>query len=288
MNEIPVNIQGKLKKLQSGIYNRHTVTLPGTEYERNYYISSTEEQAIWQFKNKWRIGLKKDLLTDTCLVFTKLTHERPYDSENVICWTLYSNQSYIPGEKSGRTKFDLHPEALKIEPQFDELDFDSSSQEKTHPIWKIILIALFYVENFKWNTIFLTKFFVPVITFIEIVISLNAYINLTNSENITWDGPVIECSELIYDPFRRYQGWRYFSYIFVHIGWLHFVFNIILQIIVGVPCELSLKSWIGSIWIFFLYMAGVIAGSIGTSFANPDTYLAGMYISPFQNPFLLS
>ena len=60
------------------------------------------------------------------------------------------------------------------------------------------------------------------------------------------------------------------------MGWLHFVFNIILQIIVGVPCELSLKSWTGFFWILFLYMAGVIAGSIGTSFANPDTYLAGM------------
>ena len=207
VDKIPISLQEKFKKLQSGIYNRHTVTLPGTEYERNYWISSNEEQAIWQFKNKWRIGLKKDLLTDTCIVFTRQNHERPYnDSENVILWTLYSDKSYNPGKLTGNTKFDLHPEALKIETQFDEFDYDVSlSQEKNHSIWIIILTALFYVENFKWN-IFLTKFFVPVITLIEIALSLNAYINLNNGKTITWDGPVIECSELIYDPFRRYQG----------------------------------------------------------------------------------
>ena len=63
-----LNLQGKLKNLQSGIYNRQTVTFPGTENERNYWISSNKGQAIWQVNNKWRIGLVKDLRTDTCIV----------------------------------------------------------------------------------------------------------------------------------------------------------------------------------------------------------------------------
>ena len=33
VDKIAINFQEKLKKIQSGIYNRHTVTLPGTEYE---------------------------------------------------------------------------------------------------------------------------------------------------------------------------------------------------------------------------------------------------------------
>ena len=36
--------------------------------------------------------------------------------------------------------------------------------------------------------------------------------------SITWSGPDPVCSQLIYNPTRRYEAWRYLSYCFVHAG----------------------------------------------------------------------
>ena len=56
---------------------------------------------------------------------------------------------------------------------------------------------------------------------------------------VTWDGPVPYCSVLIYNPNRRWEVWRDLTYMCVHIGIGHFVFNMIMQIIVGVFLEMQ-------------------------------------------------
>lgn len=92
---------------------------------------------------------------------------------------------------------------------------------------------------------------------------------------INWSGPVPYCSVLIYNPSRRFEAWRYFTYMFVHIGIQHFVFNMIMQIVVGVSLEMSQPGILGSVRVMIVYFSGVIAASLGTSLSDPDNYIAG-------------
>jgi len=75
----------------------------------------------------------------------------------------------------------------------------------------------------------------------------------------------------IYNPFRRYEAWRFLTYMFVHVGWYHLVINVVVQIMLGIPLEMVHGWW----RVLLVYLAGVIAGSLGTSVSDPTVYLAG-------------
>lgn len=59
--------------------------------------------------------------------------------------------------------------------------------------------------------------------------------------------------------------------MFVHLGWLHIFFNVVIQIFLGSALELVHCWWRVAI----VYLAGVLAGSMGSSIVNPTTPLAG-------------
>jgi rhomboid-related protein 1/2/3 len=59
--------------------------------------------------------------------------------------------------------------------------------------------------------------------------------------------------------------------MFVHVGVMHLVMNLIVQIFLGIALELVHNWWRVSL----VYLAGVLAGSMGTSLVNPRTFLAG-------------
>lgn len=75
----------------------------------------------------------------------------------------------------------------------------------------------------------------------------------------------------IYNPFRRYEAWRFVTYMFVHVGLMHIMMNLIIQIFLGVALELVHHWW----RVTLVYLAGVAAGSMGTSITNPRIFLAG-------------
>ncbi|XP_015592806.1 protein rhomboid isoform X2 [Cephus cinctus] len=75
----------------------------------------------------------------------------------------------------------------------------------------------------------------------------------------------------IYNPYKRYQAWRYISYMFVHVGVFHLVVNLLVQIMLGIPLEMVHKWW----RVLTIYLAGVVAGSLGTSVSDPGVFLAG-------------
>lgn len=52
---------------------------------------------------------------------------------------------------------------------------------------------------------------------------------------------------------------------------MHLGFNLVVQLLVGLPLEMVH----GSLRIGTVYMAGVIAGSLGTSVFDTDVYLVG-------------
>jgi len=85
--------------------------------------------------------------------------------------------------------------------------------------------------------------------------------------------PVPIDSVLLYRPDRRWQVWRFVTYMVLHASWWHLIFNLLVQLVVGLPLEMVH----GSARVFTVYMAGVLAGSLGTSVcdAGRQVYLVG-------------
>ncbi|XP_018012178.1 rhomboid-related protein 2 [Hyalella azteca] len=83
--------------------------------------------------------------------------------------------------------------------------------------------------------------------------------------------PVPFDSEIIYDPKRRIEAWRFVSYMFLHAGYVHLLSNCFMALVVGLPLEAVHKWW----RLLLLYLAGVIAGSLASSIADPQSYLVG-------------
>ncbi|KAH8297719.1 hypothetical protein KR054_006517 [Drosophila jambulina] len=80
-----------------------------------------------------------------------------------------------------------------------------------------------------------------------------------------------EDSLLVYRPDQRLQLWRFLSYALLHASWRHLAFNVLTQLLFGLPLELVH----GSLRTGIIYMAGVLAGSLGTSVVDSEVYLVG-------------
>ncbi|CAH1135982.1 unnamed protein product [Ceutorhynchus assimilis] len=84
-------------------------------------------------------------------------------------------------------------------------------------------------------------------------------------------GPVPTESIFIYRPDKKVEIWRFLFYMLLHAGWLHLGFNLVVQLLVGLPLEMVH----GSDRVALIYFAGVVAGSLGTSVFDTDVYLVG-------------
>ncbi|XP_049879529.1 rhomboid-related protein 2 isoform X2 [Pectinophora gossypiella] len=83
------------------------------------------------------------------------------------------------------------------------------------------------------------------------------------------NGPIAQL--LIYNPYKRNEAWRFITYMLVHVGVVHLLVNLLVQLFLGVPLEMVHKWWRVSL----VYLAGVAAGSLATSLTDPTVYLAG-------------
>ncbi|XP_039487709.1 protein rhomboid [Drosophila santomea] len=126
------------------------------------------------------------------------------------------------------------------------------------------LSLLKYVHRQHW------PWFILVISIIEIAIF--AYDRYTMpAQNFGLPVPIPSDSVLVYRPDRRLQVWRFFSYMFLHANWFHLGFNIVIQLFFGIPLEVMH----GTTRIGVIYMAGVFAGSLGTSVVDSEVFLVG-------------
>lgn len=105
-------------------------------------------------------------------------------------------------------------------------------------------------------------------TILELVFFL---IDEMTQKDSTLTGSGVTAKSLIYEPSKRHEAWRFLTYMFVHIGYLHIVVNLAFQLLLGIPLEMVHKWWRVSL----LYFAGVIAGSLATSITDPWVRLAG-------------
>ena len=80
-----------------------------------------------------------------------------------------------------------------------------------------------------------------------------------------------KCSYLYYNPFKRNEVWRYMTYMFVHTSDAHLIGNMVMQLLVGIPLEMSHGAWRVTV----VYCFGVMAGSLASSVFDPTMYLGG-------------
>lgn len=100
------------------------------------------------------------------------------------------------------------------------------------------------------------------------------------------DGPA--ATLFIYNPYRREEAWRFVTYMFVHVGVMHLMMNLLVQLFLGTALELVHCWW----RVALVYLSGVLAGSMGTSIASPRIFLAGasgnekwIFLKVFFNEF---
>jgi rhomboid-related protein 1/2/3 len=76
---------------------------------------------------------------------------------------------------------------------------------------------------------------------------------------------------LKYDALLRSEAWRFLTYMLIHSSDPHIIFNVIVQIFLGVPLEFVHCWWRVAI----VYLSGVIAGSLVQSVVKPCTGIVG-------------
>uniref|UniRef100_A0A0R3WNS4 Rhomboid domain-containing protein n=1 Tax=Hydatigena taeniaeformis TaxID=6205 RepID=A0A0R3WNS4_HYDTA len=88
---------------------------------------------------------------------------------------------------------------------------------------------------------------------------------------LTWASGVPYFSPLFFDPRRRREVWRFFTYFLIHQGIWHVVFNSFVTLLLG-----NLMEWAHGTWrVAVLYFLGVLAGSLATSVWDPQTIGVG-------------
>ncbi|XP_055529532.1 protein rhomboid isoform X2 [Wyeomyia smithii] len=108
-----------------------------------------------------------------------------------------------------------------------------------------------------------------IFSIVEIIFFAIDIVKTNNQLGTSTNGPM--ATLFIYNPQLREQAWRFVTYMFVHIGFMHIVMNLLVQIFLGVALELVHCWW----RVALVYLAGVLAGSMGTSIFSPRVFLAG-------------
>ncbi|CAG9814960.1 unnamed protein product [Phaedon cochleariae] len=93
---------------------------------------------------------------------------------------------------------------------------------------------------------------------------------VTKDESYSTSSGVI-AKVLQYDPQYRSQFWRYFTYIFVHSGYLHIIVNLIFQLGFGIPLE----EVHGYNRVTNIYYYGNLAGSLAHGIIDSNAILSG-------------
>ena len=109
--------------------------------------------------------------------------------------------------------------------------------------------------------------FIPVLSLAQI--SIQVGYTITNGKEDS--NEKIEKNPLVFHPHRLEEPWRYLTYFLIHLDWLHLIVNISMQLLLGIPLELVH----GFCRILFIYLAGVLSGSLAASIFDSSVLLAG-------------
>ncbi|ERL88356.1 protein rhomboid isoform X2 [Dendroctonus ponderosae] len=71
---------------------------------------------------------------------------------------------------------------------------------------------------------------------------------------------------LRFEPNKRLEVWRYFTYMLVHDGWSHLALNVVMQCIFAALLEISQ----GRLRVLTIYVLGGVTGILGAACLHPD------------------
>ncbi|XP_072388669.1 protein rhomboid isoform X1 [Diabrotica undecimpunctata] len=120
----------------------------------------------------------------------------------------------------------------------------------------------------KWIRWENTPFGILAISFIQLLIHIFATASLRKA--------------LRFEPDKRIELWRFFTYMLIHDGWYHFMLNIVIQCIFAV----LLEKRQGHLRVLILYFLGGFTGVLGASCVHPDLVIgasAGVYALLISN-----
>jgi len=194
----------------------------------------------------------------------RLSHDELENRLGISLAKVHDILSRVPQEKGGKVNYKKFLAAVQA--------YRLSSEQETR--LKSVVRIFAFTEEFSCRP---PTLFMILISLLELVFFVYTSVNLPEDygKTIRWNGPVPYCSKLIYNPTRRFEVWRYFTYMFVHIGIQHFLFNMLMQIVVGVSLEMSQPGLVGSLRVMMVYLCGVLAASLGTSLSDPSNFIAG-------------
>ncbi|XP_013404537.1 protein rhomboid-like [Lingula anatina] len=78
-------------------------------------------------------------------------------------------------------------------------------------------------------------------------------------------------SIVVYRSDKKRELWRFVCYVLVHEGWMHLFFNMVVQLLIGLPLEMIH----GSVRVCIVYTAGVVGASLGTTIFLQNVVLIG-------------
>ncbi|KAM3171107.1 hypothetical protein ACTXT7_017274, partial [Hymenolepis weldensis] len=117
--------------------------------------------------------------------------------------------------------------------------------------------------------------FIPLITLAEIA-TFAHYAVIASEDNDPLNdvtalsgGP--SSSPLTYNPEKRHEIWRFVTYIFIHIGYVHLISNILGQVSLGCLLEAAHKYWRVGI----VFLGGVVGSVFAVAVTTPYTSLNG-------------
>lgn len=134
----------------------------------------------------------------------------------------------------------------------------------------------FNIRYFRGQEFKVGPLFMFVITVIQI--SVHLYCAIYNMMDTMPNGRCYLKNLFAFNSARRYEIWRYLTYMLIHRDNSHLLLNVLVQTFVGFPLEMVH----GFRRTCIIYIGGVIGGSLGQSILNGGTYCligasAGVY-----------
>ncbi|KAM7533109.1 hypothetical protein Aperf_G00000124801 [Anoplocephala perfoliata] len=166
------------------------------------------------------------------------------------------------GDRAGGGAFQLEPDG--VWPTSRKHHCQEHQDEVAITITEEEYIPEVYLKAFKCCP---PPIFCPLIVLVHVAVYIYYAVELNQRATaeaynaLTWVSGFPYFSPLSFDPRRRREVWRFFTYMFIHEGIWHIVFNSFMTLTLG-----SLLEWVHGSWrMVVLYFAGILAGSLAAS-----------------------